>query len=245
MRFYLGTHMPHWLDHPRIAVPLFVSHRRLAARRTLPRARVPWALDSGAFTELSLFGGWETTAARYVAAVRRYHDEIGLLDWAAPMDWPCEPHIVHRTGLSVRRHQENTVDNYLALRAAAPEVSFVPVLQGWDLDDYVLAVSLYERAGVDLTTLPLVAVGSVCRRQATREIGTIVETLAGIGIPLHGFGVKARGLRAYAPRLASADSMAWSYSGRHRPGCAPSHRSESNCMTYALAWRARLLSTTG
>jgi O-acetyl-ADP-ribose deacetylase (regulator of RNase III) len=33
---------------------------------------MPWALDSGGFTELSLHGRWKATPAAYVAAVRRY-----------------------------------------------------------------------------------------------------------------------------------------------------------------------------
>jgi integrase len=46
MRFYLGTHQPSWLARD-LGVPFLVSHRRLAGRRTLPRASSPWALDSG------------------------------------------------------------------------------------------------------------------------------------------------------------------------------------------------------
>jgi hypothetical protein len=45
VRFWLGTHKPGWLA--RTEVPLFVSHRTLGGRRELPRARGPWALDSG------------------------------------------------------------------------------------------------------------------------------------------------------------------------------------------------------
>jgi hypothetical protein len=67
-------------------VPLLVSHRRLAGRRTLPRATGRWALDSGGFTELSIHGRWRFDEHTYVAAVRRYATEIGRLDWAAPMD---------------------------------------------------------------------------------------------------------------------------------------------------------------
>jgi hypothetical protein len=103
----LGAHMPHWLAE--LDVPLFVSHRRLAGRRTLPRARTGWALDSGGFTELSMFGGWRTAAEDYVAAVRRYATEIGNLEWAAPMDWRCEPVMLAKTGLDVPDHQRRTV----------------------------------------------------------------------------------------------------------------------------------------
>src|SRR5207248_3954856 len=86
MRFYLGTHQPAWLARD-LGVPLLVSHRRLASRRSLPRATGPWALDSGGFTELSLYGKWRTDVHAYVAAVRRYSREIGNLDWAAGHDW--------------------------------------------------------------------------------------------------------------------------------------------------------------
>ena len=51
MKFYLGTHQTGWLA--KLDVPLFVSRRRLATLRKLPRAVGSWALDSGGFTELS------------------------------------------------------------------------------------------------------------------------------------------------------------------------------------------------
>ena len=135
MTFYLGAHHPHWLE--RAPFPLFVSHRRLAARRRRPRATTGWALDSGGFTELRLHGGWSTTPAEYVAAVRRYCDEIGSLERAAPMDWMCEPFMITKTGLSIAAHQVRTVANYLELRSLAPDLPFVPVLQGWERDDYL------------------------------------------------------------------------------------------------------------
>jgi hypothetical protein len=54
-------------------------------------------------------------------------------------------------------------------------------------------------------------------------------------------GVKTTGLTRYATTIASADSMAWSFRGRHVPGCTASHRTESNCLHFALAWHDRLL----
>lgn len=47
--FYLGTHLDGWLNP--VGVPLFVSHRRLSRRKTLPKARMGWALESGGFSE--------------------------------------------------------------------------------------------------------------------------------------------------------------------------------------------------
>ncbi len=94
MTFLLGTHHPNWLATSHI--PLFVSDRRLRTYKHLPRAAVPWALDSGAFTELATHGDWShgPTPKEYVDRVRRYQREIGGLLWAAPQDWMCEPEIV-------------------------------------------------------------------------------------------------------------------------------------------------------
>lgn len=240
MKFYLGTHMTNWLALT--DVPLFVSHRRLVRHKTMPRSVGSWALDSGGFTELSMFGEWRTSAADYVAATRRYRDEIGNLDWAAPQDWMCEPIMLAKTGLSVADHQARTVASVLELRDLAPDLPFVPVLQGWELADYLRCVDLYTDAGIDLTDEATVGIGSVCRRQSEYEIEKITATLAAQGIALHGFGVKTLGLR-YARHLRSADSLAWSYNARRNPPIAGhTHKSCSSCLPWALRWRERALS---
>jgi hypothetical protein len=131
----------------------------------------------------------------------------------------------------------------LELHSLAPDLLFVPVVQGWTRDDYLLrCVELYQQAGIDLAAEPLVGVGSVCRRQATGEIEAIVHSLVSLGIRLHGFGVKAGGLVRYADCLASADSLAWSFEARRSapsPGCR--HANCANCLRYAAAWRDRTL----
>lgn len=239
MRFYLGTHQVDWLD--KAQVPLFVSQRRLHTRKSLPRAAGPWALDSGGFSELSLFGCWVTKPKAYVCDVRRYIDEIGQMDWAAIQDWMCEPVMLAKTGLTVREHQRRTVASLQMLRDLAPELPWVPVIQGWVLDDYFHHVNMYHAAGVDLWDESLAGVGSVCRRQATPEAAEIFSELHGLGLTLHGFGVKLGGIRATHSSLASADSMAWSLSARQRRAterCSPqrTHVHCGNCLTYAKAW---------
>ncbi|PRY35305.1 DUF7221 family queuine tRNA-ribosyltransferase-like protein [Umezawaea tangerina] len=249
IRFYLGTHQPHWLETA--GVPLFVSHRRLAKRRSLPRAAAPWALDSGGFSELSLYGEWRTTPAEYVAAVRRYDEEIGWLEWAAPQDSMCEDAVLAKTGLTELEHQRRTVINFQRLQdlwyaATSDESPFMPVLQAKDRDGYLRCADLYAAAGIDLCDYELVGVGSVCRRQATGEIHDIVTALRSVvdpELPLHGFGVKTRGLRLYGDQLTTADSLAWSYDarrGQRMDGCT-SHTNCANCLRYALAWRQRVL----
>ena len=80
-QFFTGTHCACWLWDGTIGYPLFVSHRRLThylastSRATgrpkpLKAATVPaWAVDSGGFTELSIYGTWLTGPLEYCAAV--------------------------------------------------------------------------------------------------------------------------------------------------------------------------------
>jgi hypothetical protein len=257
VRFFLGTHMAGWLTET--TAPLFVSDRRLRQYKALPQARGMWALDSGGFTELQKYGSWDQgpSPAEYAARVRRYRDVIGGLVWAAPQDWMCEPIIINGgtagpirfagTGLSVIEHQRRTVANFLELRDIAPDLPFIPVLQGFTQAEYLDCVTQYHDAGVDLAAEPTVGIGSVCRRQGTTEAAEIIAALKERvpGIRLHGFGIKISGLGAYGALLASSDSMAWSYDARRSPRLphCTGHKNCANCPRFAFRWRERVLAS--
>lgn len=240
VKFWLGSHRANWLEQE---PDLFVSRRVLFERKKLPVAIGPWALDSGGFTELALFGGWVTPAVQYIQDVLRFEREIGNLQWVAPQDWMCEPFLIEKTGGSVAVHQQMTIENFLRLRDALGEL-VIPVLQGWTQDDYHNCWGLYEENGVALEDEPLVGVGSVCRRQSTQEAARIFRSLS--PLKLHGFGVKTSGLQVYADALTSADSMAWSYRARrdHPLPCC-THKSCANCLRYARRWRDRVEQALG
>lgn len=245
-RIYLGTHRPAWLA---IAdVPLFVSRVTLAGRKTLPVARAPWALDSGGFSELQQHGRWTVTPEAYVEEVRRYAGEIGNLEWAAIQDWMCEPVVIRGgkvgpvvfagTRLSVEEHQRRTIASYQRLLDLAPELPWAPVLQGWAYGDHLRHLEMYEAAGFNLAKVPIVGVGSICRREAPLRAGQIIDDLADEGLRLHGFGFKKDGLRSVAGVLASSDSLAWSYAARRNraenTGC--DKNSCNNCFHFAREW---------
>jgi len=252
--FYLGVPEPRWLEREEFrGVPLFVSHNRLRRVKNLPRAITRWALDSGGFNHIETHGRWTITAAEYAEAVDRYHREIGMMDWAAPQDWMCEAKMLARTGLTVDDHQRLTTENGLELRRIAPHLPWIWVLQGDTPASYLAHVALYAEHGVDLTAEAVVGVGSVCRRQSTAEATEIFQLLAGLGINVHGFGVKILGRNRYADALVSADSQAWSARARNRgragkngeppqgalPGCT--HRNCNYCPKFALQWREAVL----
>ncbi|EGX61947.1 hypothetical protein ABZY20_30240 [Streptomyces sp. NPDC006624] len=237
--FFLGAHHPAWLETA--DVPLCVSHRRLTGRRALPRARHRWFLDSGGFSELSLHGGWRQDARTYAAAVRRYHEEVGQLHAAAQQDWMCEWDVLRKTGKTLKQHLELTVANFVELRSLAPDLPIIPVIQGWTSVSYFQCVDMFDKAGVDLTKEPLVGVGSICRRPRLDLPVMLLADLARAGIRIHAFGFKKAGLKIAHKSVVSADSLAWSYGGRHERGCSESHQRENNCMRHALWWRQDLL----
>lgn len=235
--FFTGTHCSIWLE--RTVIPLMVSHRRLSTshKRGFPRAICSWLLDSGGFSELDMYGEWRTSAKDYMATALTYMVEIGNLKGAAIQDWMCEPHMLKKTGLSIREHQQRTVASYLELMSLCPTVPWFPVLQGWELDDYKRHVDDYVETGIDLRLLPRVGIGSVCRRQHSDEIAEIVTTLHREGISLHGFGVKLKGLEKISNYLVSADSMAWSFKARREePLPGHHHKNCANCQAYAELW---------
>lgn len=225
-----------WLARTRR--PLLISAVRLERQKTWPKAKGEWSQDSGGFSMLGKHGHWPGTDEEYAERTVEWSEEIGGLRWAAIRDWMCEPIMLAKTGKTISEHQKLTIDSLFRLRAAAPSISWIPVLQGWHPDDYEAHAQQYQSAGFDLSREPIVGVGSVCRRQATSEGEAVFRRVAQLGLRIHAFGVKTDGLKRYGSLLASADSMAWSYAARVRPvrlpGCR--HVTCANCFKWATQW---------
>ena len=58
--------------------------------------------------------------------------------------------ILAKTKLSVAEHQLRTVNSFAELKTLAPEIPWVPVLQGWTPGDYLDHIEEYARSGFDL-----------------------------------------------------------------------------------------------
>lgn len=240
-KFLLGTWLVHWLRE--VDVPLFISNRQLKERRTFPRANTTWYLDSGGFSEISMFGSWQTKPKDYVIQVRRYSDEIGKLGWAAIQDMMCEPDMLEITGLTTLEHQTRTIDSYETLLSLDDTLPWTPVLQGYSFTEYQQHFDMYIDRGFDLRNSPVVGIGSICRRQTTTTAQNVVKYFHKIGLKLHAFGIKTTGLPYLFPYIVSCDSMAWSYNARKNerlPGCV-GHKKCNNCQRFALRWRETLL----
>lgn len=247
VKFYLGTNKAAWLR--KATVPLFVSHRTLRSVVKRRPSRVDWALDSGGFTELSLNGVWTISPEEYAWYAFVYQGHYGRMDWASQQDWMCEDVMLTRTGKTVAEHQSLTTQNLLDLRRIEPKVHFIPVIQGQTVEDYLRHIDQFRDAGIDLTKERTVGIGSVCRRQSTKEIVPIVEEVTGRGLKLHGFGMKTLGLQKVSHLMTSADSMAWSFTARRQQirleTCTHGAPKCSDCLEFATLWRNNLLVKLG
>lgn len=164
-RFYVGVH------HPRLVWPLTLRGFRVCVSANVLRDRLgdvpflgcdqPWFLDSGAFTQVALMGGFVQSTDDYAAMIRRFAG-TGLIA-ASTQDYMCEPVALRATGLTVRHHQALTIERFDAIRAAGTAgVHLLPVLQERTPDDYRRHLEGYgQRIGHGAW----VGMGSLCKRQ--------------------------------------------------------------------------------
>lgn len=112
MRFFTGLHQPSDAKHFDAA---FISVNRLRNRKG-PFQVGDWIMDSAGFTEVSTHGGYRFPVTEYAEQIKRWAGNGHLLA-AVTQDYMCEPFIIQKTGLTVLRHQELTIERYDALLA--------------------------------------------------------------------------------------------------------------------------------
>lgn len=214
MLFFVGLHNP---AHARRFARCMVSANTLRGRKADFEVD-DWMLDSGAFTQVTKYGGFLDGPEVYAEQIVRW-SRCGNLLAAVSQDYMCEAFVLEKTGLTVGDHQRMTVERYAQLRELVPEsIHVLPVLQGYWPDEYLRCLELYGplvRPGM------WVGVGSVCKRNSDVEgIEQVLVTLhrARPDLKLHGFGVKTTALESSLVResLYSADSMAWSDAARNQ-----------------------------
>lgn len=235
MKFYLGTPREAWLEYD-TQIPFFISYRILRRKKNFKKVKMNWCLDSGGFTELSLYSKWTIDRDKYLDDCFTYYEEMGNVDFFCPQDWMCKPHILKNTQKTIQEHQQLTIDSYLYLKSSG--LPFIPILQGWSIDDYLQHMRMYETVGIDLTKESTVGVGSICRRQGTEEINNLIKILSK-HINIHAFGAKIKGLTMFKDFIKSSDSMAWGTRARYSKDkffedCK--HKRCTCCYKYAQQW---------
>lgn len=212
MRFFVGLHQVSDAKHFEAA---FISVNRLRNRKSHFQVK-DWIMDSGAFTEVVRHGGYRFPVSEYASHIKRFAD-CGTLLAAVAQDYMCESFVLEQTGKTIKEHQDMTIERYDALMSEdVGNVYIMPVLQGYDPQDYVNHVKAY---GKRLKHGAWVGVGSVCKRNSNpKSIEAVLLAIHRIrpDLRLHGFGVKTTGLGSsiVSSLLETADSMAWSYGAR-------------------------------
>jgi hypothetical protein len=211
IEFYVGLHQPSDAKH---FDKCMISVNRLKRRKSQFTVK-DWIIDSGAFSQIYLHGQYDEPVSVYAEQIKKW-SKCGNLVAAVAQDMMCEPFILHRTGLTVKEHQKLTLSRYVELVGMVSETYIMPVLQGYEPEDYVEHIKMY---GNLLYPGMWVGVGSVCKRN-NNPLG-VIEVLYNIkktrpDLKLHGFGLKITALKNGTIRnmLYSADSMAWSYHAR-------------------------------
>ena len=108
-----------------------ISFRTMMKRKTPIANGQEWFMDSGAFTFLKEKGHFPFTYGEYLGAVSKFKPTY----WAN-MDWCCEPSVRQRTKHTVDTHIDLTIENGMELIDFDKD-SFVMVIQGWELEDYI------------------------------------------------------------------------------------------------------------
>jgi hypothetical protein len=131
-------------------------------------------LDSGGFSMLNKYGLFPFTPENYI-------NLVGMLKphFYAGMDYPCEPEITRLSKLETDKERIHaTVDFAIELDDLTvynPDSVFVPVIQGYSVDDYKYCIDLYKANGL---IKDYMAVGSMCKRRNTPAIVDLITDVS-------------------------------------------------------------------
>ena len=203
------------------------SHKRRAFRQVSPTLMdLDVALDSAGFVAMRHYGRYPWSIAQYV--------EFALMNgftWWSQMDCCVEPEVAgDRDTVIARIHATSQMLHLCREEAAAwlalcPEFepfssAPMPILQGWQPDDYRLSAELSNEV-LGGVWPDMVGVGSVCRRHLKGQHGLWrvlheIDLVLPAHVKLHLFGVKGPALKELAdhPRVVSTDSMAFELHAR-------------------------------
>lgn len=199
-----------------------------------------WMLDSGAFSQIANHGEFTMSVEQYAKLIKRYENH-GNLTCAVAQDYMCEPVILEKTGKSVRQHQKLSTRRYFhllkELRKIGSKAKLMPVLQGWEPEDYLEHLDMYNKvwahrrrkAGYayyfnsnwSVPEIPeYIGLGTMCKRNGNPgEIEGILDLVLPklIDYKVHLFGVKKTACKVanIRDRIHSADSMAYDFHLRY------------------------------
>lgn len=175
-------------------------------------------IDSGGFPSSFIHNGYNKSDDEYLHFVKKTN-----ADFFALRDYPCEPQILKKYDVTAKDQILRTVNHHIKLLDLIEDFDIsakpVPVIQGWEIDDYLFCIDIFREHGLIENGFDYVAIGSLCRRHAIHQIRKIILTVRNelrSSIKLHCFGTKISVLKDLAVWRAvySVDSGAWDFDAR-------------------------------
>lgn len=167
-------------------------------------------MDSGGFQLIGQYGEYPFENEEYL----HYAEEINP-DFLAPLDYPCDgvDNPIKGVNISNDERIKRTVENdVFLLDNYEGEGRVVPVIQGYDVEEYKNCVNrLKERGAIT----EYMGVGSICRRKKSNEVYEILKTCKEMtNSKLHVFGLSLNLVKMPKIRhlINSFDTMSWMYS---------------------------------
>jgi len=206
---------------------------------TPPKCAKVLFVDSGGFGTIYAHGRYKKTDLQYLAYVKKHKPRYFAL-----RDYCCEPEVLRKWNRTVRQHIHMTLDHHLRLLDLVEKISVesqpVPVLQGWELDDYLYCLDLFREHGLINGRFDLLGLGTICRKVNLKSCKSILLRLREeipSKIKLHGFGVKLSFLKDLAVwnALYSVDTVAYDFISRWkvlRGGADKKDASEKSARNY-------------
>lgn len=179
----------------------------------LPEHVAHRAADCGGFVASRVWGEYRYSLEDYAKWLRTWGPQ-----WAATMDYCCEPEL----SVVTRERQDKTTANAWQAWREYKDVpwTWVPTVQGLEIEDYQrharemkpLISSMRNFYGADRGFR--VGIGTLCRRASAEMIRQVVDAvITELGnVPLHLWGVKLTYLQDKEPmprQIISVDSAAW------------------------------------
>ncbi len=187
----------------RVPKPLVSVNSAMGRRLDLRSKSQSW-VDSGAFQIIKARGYFPFGDGLYASWVGAMGPKF-----FTQLDWPCEPAVLAKTGLSVEEHQRRSLQSANTLASSeVGDAVLVPTIQGWTVEQYLAAAENLEKIGLWRSYM---AIGSVCRRNQAAAVVAVITALREFSpnTRYHGFGVKS------SPKILkliwSCDSFAWRF----------------------------------
>jgi len=170
-------------------------------------------LDSGGYSFFSQWGEYPFSIEDYITLAGILKDTYPLYK-VATLDYPCEPDINRSQLMTNKERIKKTVSNTVECYDLDKTLPWLPVIQGYKLDEYLHCIDLYNEAGV---ISDYWAIGSLCSRKGNlrsiKYLLTKLYELALSDVKIHAFGLNLPYIKD--PQifniLHSSDSAAWTF----------------------------------